>query len=177
MLRLSPVSADIDSPPDVIQAIRSRRGGTLFDIDRLLLHSPAFAAGWTAHAGAVRSQLSLEPRLRELAIVAVSVVMETHYEVAIHGRVFLEAGGSQTQLEALRDIDSAREQTLLFSATERAAIALAIEMTRSIRVSDSTFLTAKEAMGDPRALVELIGVIATYNMTNRFLMALNFAQS
>ncbi|MBB3527003.1 hypothetical protein FHX03_006395 [Rhizobium sp. BK456] len=62
--------------------------------------------------------------------------METHCEVASHGPVFLEAGGSQPQLEALSDIDGARDRSLLFSATERAVIALAIEMTRFIRVSD-----------------------------------------
>ena len=63
----------------------------------------------------------------------------------------------------------------LFDDIERAVLSLSMEMTRSIVVSDETFARAKNALDDTRSLVELIGVIATYNMTNRFLTALDFA--
>ena len=61
-------------PVDVVNAIRKRRGGTLLNLDRMLLNSPAFAVGWNGYLGAVRSSLTLDPRLRELAICAVAVL-------------------------------------------------------------------------------------------------------
>ena len=33
-------------PADLVAAIRQRRGGRLANLDRVLLHSPAFARGW-----------------------------------------------------------------------------------------------------------------------------------
>jgi alkylhydroperoxidase family enzyme len=45
-------------------------------------------------------------------------------------------------------------------------------MTKNVKVSDETFKAAAKALGSTRALVELIGVIATYNMVSRFLVAL-----
>jgi alkylhydroperoxidase family enzyme len=44
-------------------------------------------------------------------------------------------------------------------------------MTRSVAVQDSTFEAVHAALGDRRT-VELVGVIATYNMVSRFLVAI-----
>src|SRR3990167_5642943 len=44
MPRLPLLTDDQVGPPDLVAAIRQRRGGDLLDLDRLLLHSPAFAA-------------------------------------------------------------------------------------------------------------------------------------
>ncbi len=46
------------------------------------------------------------------------------------------------------------------------------EMTRNVQVSDSTFERVQSALSDTRHVVELAGVIATYNMVSRFLIAL-----
>ena len=59
---------DIDEPSELVAAIRARRGGALLNLDRMLLHSPPFARGWNDFLGAVRNELSLTPKLRELAI-------------------------------------------------------------------------------------------------------------
>jgi alkylhydroperoxidase family enzyme len=45
-------------------------------------------------------------------------------------------------------------------------------MTRNVQVSDSTFERVQSALSDTRQIVELVGVIATYNMVSRFLIAL-----
>ena len=44
-------------------------------------------------------------------------------------------------------------------------------MTRQVAVGDGTFEAVHAALGD-RETVELVGVIATYNMVSRFLVAL-----
>jgi len=49
---------------------------------------------------------------------------------------------------------------------------LTIEMTRHVQVADSTFAALRAALPHERDVVEIVGVIATYNMVSRFLVAL-----
>jgi hypothetical protein len=44
-------------------------------------------------------------------------------------------------------------------------------MTTNIEVDDETWQQFKAALPDPRIQVELVGIIATYNMVSRFLVA------
>lgn len=171
MARIPYLAADLREPADLVAAIRARRGGRLLNLDRMLLYSPPLAAGWNAHLRAVRTQLELDPKLRELAICAVAALNGADYEFVHHAPEFLAAGGSERQLQALRAPDRALADAELFDAAQRAALALTVEMTRDVAVADATFEAALAALG-PRAVVELVGVIATYNMVSRFLVAL-----
>jgi alkylhydroperoxidase family enzyme len=56
-------------------------------------------------------------------------------------------------------------------AAERAVIALTTRMTTHIDVDDETWRRFKTALPDPRTQVEIVGIIATYNMVSRFLVA------
>lgn len=172
MPRITPVSDEKAGPPDLVAAIRARRGGTLLTLDRMLLHSPAFAKGWNSYLGAVRNELKINARLRELAIAAVAVINGAEYEFQIHGPIYVKEGGSEAAVKALRSIDSALGDSKLFTDDERAILQFAVEMTRQVRVSDATFAKARTVIGGDQAIVELIGVIATYNMVSRFLVAL-----
>jgi alkylhydroperoxidase family enzyme len=158
-------------PAALVQAIRARRGGRLLHLDRMLLHSPPLAAGWNGYLKAVRTELDLDPRLRELAMCAVASLNGAHYEFHHHAPEFLRAGGTEAQVEALRQPERALEQAGLFDDTALAALRLTIEMTRQVAVSDASFAAVHAALGD-RQTVELAGVIATYNMVSRFLVAL-----
>ena len=169
--RIPYVAADLSEPADLVQAIRARRGGELIELDRMLLHSPPFAAGWNALLGAVRQRLQLDARLRELAICAVAVLNRAPYELEQHAPEFLAAGGTQAQIDALADYEAACADQALFSAAERMVLAVTRDMTRDIAISDRHFDTA-EALLPRQQLVELVGVIAAYNMVSRFLVAL-----
>ena len=172
--RLPYVPADLSEPSELVSAIRARRGGTLLNLDRMLLHSPRFARGWNAFLGEVRGGLALDPKLRELAICAVAVLNDAEYEFVHHAPEFLKAGGSAEQLEALRDPDAAAGNAALFDARERATLALTLEMTRAVHVADARF-DAVRALLPQQELVELVGVVAAYNMVSRFLVALGVA--
>lgn len=172
--RLPLVPPDIAEPGILVDAFRARReGGVLNEADRAILNAPAFARGWNEIARAVRHELSLSATLRELAICAVGMLNGAPYEVEKHAPVFLAAGGRQEQLDALSDIDAAAGNGTLFSVTERAALCLAIEMTRNVKVSDATYGAIAEALDNRTHLVELIGTIAMYNMVSRVLVALD----
>ena len=162
---------DLAEPADIVSAIRERRGGHLHELDRMLLHSPPFALGWNAHLGAVRNRLKVNGRLRELAICAIAMLNQAPYEWKQHAPLFLKEGGSQAQLDALQDIARAADHAV-FDATERAVLRLTREMTRNVQVSDATFAAARSALGDDQQVAEMVGIIATYNMVSRYLVAL-----
>jgi alkylhydroperoxidase family enzyme len=168
-----PYKADNDlGPEEIVAPIRTRRGGRLLNLDRILLHSPAFARGWNSFLGAVRNELSLSSKLRELAICGVAVLNGAEYEFRHHLPEFIKAGGTEAQAEALQGFAAAADDAGAFDAAERAVIHLTLEMTRNVEVSDSTFARVKAALPDEQQLVELVGVIAAYNMVSRFLVAL-----
>jgi alkylhydroperoxidase family enzyme len=171
MARLPYVPETVTEPREIVEAIRARRGGTLLNLDRMLLHSPPVAAGWNAMLGAVRRDLTLSPKLRELAMCVVAVLNGAEYEWGHHAPLFLQAGGTEAQLAAMREPESACRDASLFDAAERAALALTVEMTRSVRVSDATFDAVRAALPDARQAFELVLVVAAYNMVSRVLVA------
>ncbi len=171
MPRIPYVPADLQEPKAIVDAVRARRGGRLLNLDRLLLHSPPLAAGWNAYLGAVRTETALSPRLREIAMCVVAVINGAEYEFVHHAPLLVKAGGTQAQVDALRDVAAARRDRERFDDAERAVIALTDEMTRQVRVSDETFEAVRSALRDERLLVEIVAVVAAYNMVSRFLVA------
>ena len=159
-------------PEEIVSAIRERRGGTLLNLDRQLLYSPPLALGWNALMGAVRTRLELPAGLREIAICVVATINRAPYEFHHHAPVLVAAGGSEAQVEALRDVDVAATRTDLFDRGELAALRLAVEMTRTVRVGDAVFEEARAALADDSILVELVATIAAYNMVSRVMVAL-----
>ncbi len=159
-------------PADVVHSILQRRKGKLLNLDRMLLNSPAYAVGWNSFLGAVRTGLSLNARLRELAICSVAVLTQARYEYDQHAPEFLQAGGLQTQLNALQNFDAALTNHSLFDATDCAVMALAQAMTQKVQVPDACFKNMQQQLPNVQQQVELVGVIAAYNMVARFLEAL-----
>lgn len=171
MPRVPFVPADIAEPREIVDAVRKRRGGKLLDLDRMLLHSPELAAGWNAYLGAVRTKLTVPPRLAELAICGVAAMNAAEFEFVHHAPLLLAAGATQAQVDALRDMERAARDRKLFDAEERAVLQLTLEMTRDVKVAEETFASIR-AIGGERMAVEMVAVVATYNMVSRFLVAL-----
>ena len=172
MPRIAYQPQSLAEPADLVAAIRARRGGRLLDLDRMLLHSPPLAAGWNGYLKAVRSELSLDARLRELAILVVASLNGAAYEFHHHAPEYLRAGGTGPQVDALADPEQAVRRSELFRDADRAVLQLTIEMTRSVAVADGSFDAVHAALGD-RQTVELVAVVAAYNMVSRFLVALD----
>lgn len=171
MPRVPYLPADLAEPADLVAAISARRGGALLHLDRLLLHSPPFARGWNALLAEVRGGLALDARLRELVVCAVAVLNDAPYELHHHRPAFLAAGGTPAQLELLERTGGTCWDEPLFDARAQAALRLAAEMTRAVAVSDAAFAEVRAVLGE-RETVELVGVVAAYNMVSRFLVAL-----
>jgi alkylhydroperoxidase family enzyme len=192
------VHQDVEEPHELLQQIRSRRKeGRLLNLDRKLLHSPPFAAGWSAHCGAVRTKLEcIKPKLVELAIIVVGIVNQAEYEVVQHCGPFLEAAGNKDGLVQLALLEAAlwrfqsdgtkllHERDVMekvFNEEERLVIECAEAISKdevASRGPTGTLHAAlqrykalhmEEGKNGDQAVVELVGVISTYNMVSRFL--------
>ncbi len=51
-------------------------------------------------------------------------------------------------------------------------IGATLEITREARLSNDAYAALEQCLASDRQVVELIGVVATYNMVSRFLVAL-----
>ena len=171
MPRIPFLAEDLAQPREIVEAIRKRRGGKLYALDRILLHSPPVAAGWNSLMGAVRTQMSLPGKWRELAMCVVAVLNGAEYEFVAHAPIFIEQGGRADQVTAMRDVFAASADSIHFDETERAVIQLTIEMTRTVHVSDATFAAARRQLPNDQQMFELIATVASYNMVSRILVA------
>jgi len=156
--------------PALVAAIELRRGGQLLNLDRMLLWSEPLARSWNVFLKTLRQELSLPAKLRELAICVVARATGADYEFHHHAPELKRAGGSDAQIEALGDLDTAAASPQ-FDPLEQSVIRYALASTREVRIPDalsdalSRHLTATE-------LVELAAVVAGYNMVARFLVAM-----
>ena len=161
---------DSDTPgvdADLVRAVKTRRGGALLNLDRMLLHSAPLARGWNVYMGAIRTGGVLGGALRELVIVLVARLNRAPYEFLQHAPVALEAGVPAAKLEAIE----AWADSALFDARERAVLAYTAAMTLQVQVTEPVF-DALRKWFDAREIVELTATVAAYNMVSRFLEAL-----
>jgi alkylhydroperoxidase family enzyme len=136
-------------------------------LHRMLMHSPPVSIGWIQFWDAVRWKTQLSGALRELVICQVAAINGAQYEWNAHAPIGLKEGLRQEQLDALPNW---REKEV-WTAAERAALALCDEMTKKVHVSDATFAAVKAALPE-REVVELVVTIASYNCVSRVLEAL-----
>lgn len=161
---------DPAADPDIArlaEQIKTERGGKLLNLYRMLLHSPPVARGWLNLFTAIRQQMVLPGRYRELAILRVAVLNGADYEFGVHVPFALKEGCTAEQVDAVRVGSSAT----VFDARERAVLAYTEAMTRDIRVPDSVFQQVRELFPE-REVVELTATIAGYNLVSRFLVAM-----
>ncbi|TQS32341.1 hypothetical protein Golomagni_07342 [Golovinomyces magnicellulatus] len=178
----------------IADAIRERRGARgLTPLDGSLLNAPAIANGWNTLLGATRTKNSIPDDVREMMILRVAAHNSANFEWIQHAPVAEQAGCTTAQLAAVRDIRAPLSASSVLSPLQKAAIALADDMTTKVRVDDSTFASLKSAfaqnveqLGDKanvdgfqgqelvnRKVAEATLTVAVYNMVSRFLVAID----
>jgi len=139
------------------------------NLHRLLTHSPKAARAFNGLGMFIRYDSVLDPRLRELAILAVGYLTRSPYEYSHHVKIGQDFGVSKDDITALtRCLDGADDVEL--GEVERLVIAAARELTDSPVLRDETY-AALESHFASDALVDLITTIAFYNGVVRVLGA------
>jgi AhpD family alkylhydroperoxidase len=150
-----------------IARVKAERG-KLINLYRVLMNSPAVAAGWLDFNTVVRYKTSLDAALREMIILRVSILNGAEYQARIHGASHaLKAGLSAEQIAALSEWQDSK----LFSPAQRAALAWTDAMTRQIDVPDALHDDLKRHFDD-QAVTEITVLAGAYNMHTRVARAL-----
>jgi alkylhydroperoxidase family enzyme len=141
-----------------------QRGLNLY---RLLAHSPGAARAFQHFAKFLRFESSLDPRIRELAILQVGYIARVEYSFYGHvGFVSGDFGVSFDDLKAL--IADSRGAENHLEPKVRFVLKAAREMTATFTISDETFAELRPFFS-PRELTDLIATIAFYNAALRFI--------
>jgi len=164
---------DLAEPADLVAAIRQRRGGQFINLDRMLLHSVPIAEGWNHFIGEIRNNLSLDPKLRELAMCGVAVLNGAEYEFFHHAPPFKKAGGTEEQVQGLRLIGQATFPKNLFSPVENDAADLTFQMTRNIKVDPELMKRLQKALGS----TDTVELVTARNQFNRISTSQCFLQA
>ena len=123
------------------------------------LLSPGFAHRAQELGAFVRYRASLDPRLKELAIIVVGAAWKAEYEFAAHGPMAIRAGVPREVVEAL-----ARAETPSFEREdERVVYEFAQDLVENRRVGEDRYARAVELLGEAGA-VELVGTLGYYTL-------------
>src|SRR5437899_6887139 len=88
----------------IIEKIRSGRCGTVINVYKLLLHTPAIAEVWLDLINAARWKVDLDGRLREIVIVRIGYLNRCSYVVKQHVPLHTTPEGlTQAECDALAD--------------------------------------------------------------------------
>mgnify|MGYP001561010233 CR=1 FL=1 len=122
-----------------------------------LLHCPEFV-GRAAHLGTyIRFESSLSAKTLELLAFTTSAELDNLYEQTTHAQAAVRLGVSQSTIDAINN------KTDLVGAADEESLPVrcARELTRTHKLSDTSFEAAHKVLGD-KGVVELIGAIGYY---------------
>jgi 4-carboxymuconolactone decarboxylase len=133
------------------------------NIYRLLAHTPN-AMQVLALTGANLYESEIDQHLRELAILRVAHLNGSHYVWIQHATFARSLGVSAEQVDAIpRGADAE-----IFTEVEQLVLRFTDEMTKSVKVSASTFQALAQHL-NARCLMELAIAIGTYGMLTRIM--------
>ena len=107
---------------------------------------------------------SLDPILREIAIVRVGVLSKAGYEVYQHEAISRRIGMSEAIIAGIHEGPGAA----IFDDAQREVMAFTDDLVANVRASDATFEAIRTRLGD-QALQELTITVGYYMMVSRYL--------
>jgi 4-carboxymuconolactone decarboxylase len=186
MARIQPIDPG-EASDDVREALENLPPLNIF---RTLAHADTAFRPFLRFGGAVLGQMSLDPIVRELAILTVAKEAEADYEWVQHVAIAKHLGVSDDQIAALAEVDSCategadariaaaaardasgRDASGPFTGAQQAAIELAAAVVRGPRISDDLYDCIRAQFSD-REIVELLLAIGDYLMLARVMTVL-----
>lgn len=136
---------------------------------RLLVHSPEAYRNWARLGSWIRNLSTLDPRLRELAILQVGYATDAEYEWTHHIRVGRGAGVSDEDIRAV--VTESQGGGSALPQLDRLVLRAAREMTMELKVSDEAFEGLQQHLSNEH-IVDLFMTIAYYNLVVRVIHSL-----
>ncbi|MBV8837449.1 MAG: carboxymuconolactone decarboxylase family protein [Alphaproteobacteria bacterium] len=161
-----PTADDLPQAERHIYERMARERGT-GHIWRAIANAPKICDAMVSLAGALRNDITIEQRYRELGVLMVGLVSKSDYEFDHHWNSALAAGMPRAQLESLADFETSSH----FTDQEKAVLRYSKEASGTGVVSDATW-TALRAFFDNKQAMEIVLTVAWYNCVVRILLPL-----
>lgn len=166
MARLPYVEPDLA----VTEEIKTRRGGALRPLDKVLLHNPTTAEGWNTLLRSVRQNTGLSDADRELIICRVAALNGAQYEWDAHAPLAIRGGMTEEQLKYIGYGGSSP-----LSSHQQLLVDLTDQLTLRCMVQDATFEELRTSLGDA-GVQDAVLIASAYNMVSRYLLALRVGE-
>src|SRR5262252_1970543 len=111
------------------------------NLHKLLVNSPDMARAFNSVGGYIRFKSTLNPRLRELAILQVGWLEKSEYEFTHHVKIGKEFGVTDDDIKAMMAETEGKPSNL--EPLAKAILKGAREMTRQLEMSVETFAEIK----------------------------------
>ena len=129
------------------------------NLHKLLVNSPDMARAFNGVGNYIRFKSSLDPRLRELAILQVGWLAKSEYEFTHHVRIGKEFGVTDQDIAGL--IAETDDKSSKLEPVAKVILKGAREMTRDMAMSEATFAEIKRELSNEQ-MVDLVLTIAFY---------------
>jgi 4-carboxymuconolactone decarboxylase len=139
---------------------------------RMLAHAPALIGPTLRLGQAILSEMTLDPRLRELAILRAATLSGTDYERYHHETVARLSGIPETKIAATAEVPRGGPHRGVLDATESLVTGAVDEILTTDRPSGAT-MTALTAELGATSTVELILTVGYYTMLGQLIRAVN----
>jgi alkylhydroperoxidase family enzyme len=151
---------------DLFGSIAQLRG-SVHHLHRLLANQPAALRAFMGMSRYVRNESSLDPRLRELAILATGHALDVAYEKHHHERAARRVGVPEEKIGAFPDWRS----STAFTPIERTVMEYADQVARHRDVDDQTFEALRSNLGEAQ-IVDLAVTMGWYHLCAAILLPL-----
>ena len=136
----------------------------ILNVNLMMAHSPGSVRELIRLGNRLLNRATLDPRFRELAIIRVSRLCGSPYELAQHIPIALEAGISREQIEKIE----MWQDSEIFTEEEKVVLAFTEEVVRDSQPTNETFDAASTFL-DNTSLVELTFSIGYWSLIAKFL--------
>lgn len=156
-----------DQAPPAVREVYDVLKREPLNIFKLIAHAESAFQPLMRFGAAILSDLELDPKVREVAILRVAQLSDARYEWEQHAAIATGIGVPDEQIAALErgDVEAA-----CFGELEHRVLRFTTESVRDVRVSEATF-DALAAEFSPRLIVELLLTIGQYMMLARLMEA------
>jgi 4-carboxymuconolactone decarboxylase len=162
MARLPYLDPD-DAEPPVAELLHKAPGLGVF---RMVANAQGAFRAWMRFGATLLDANEFDPLLRELAIVRVAAMTPgADYEWVQHAAITLEVGGTQAQLDAVRQGDLDAE---VLGPDGRLVVRFTTQVVRDSAPDDETF-AAMASRFTPREIIHLLLVVGQYMMLGRIM--------
>ena len=158
MARLSYVDRSASPEVDELYGRIERLGRPVLNLYRVLANQPPALATFLDMSAYVRASSTLDPRLRELIILATASELRSEYELVQHRDIARRAGVPDAKMDAATGsgMDGLDEP-------ERSAVEYARQVARSRTCDDAVFERLRSNF-TPEATVDIVLTVAWYHL-------------